>query len=98
VWGTIFHLLGKKYPPRFLRSGGAAPLASHEFGRIKARGAGEIKISKVSQFCVYTESPSAHTDTPATIFALAVDAQRALSAHTAHFWVTVWGLGLCTVR
>ena len=42
---TIFHLLGKKITPRFLRSGGAAPLASHEFGRIKARGAGEMKIS-----------------------------------------------------
>ena len=37
-----------------------------------------------SQSCVYTESPSAHIDTPTTIFALAVDAQRAHSAFLGH--------------
>ena len=37
-----------------------------------------------SQSCVYTESPSAHIDTPTTTFALAVDAQRAHSAFLGH--------------
>jgi hypothetical protein len=58
---TIFHLLGKKLTPRFLRSGGAAPLASHEPGRIKARGAGEVNIwAKKWPFGVEKQCPRPH--------------------------------------
>ena len=49
-----------------------------------------------SQSCVYTESPSAHIDTPTTIFALAVDAQRAQRISGSRFggWVCALCAGL----